>query len=143
MALLDPALLGDDVELDAAGNVTAGSGLKLDLYNAVPPLPWEQPIPVFGATSPAPYSAARPVAQADIDRVRAENARGRVLFAYLVNAWVEPLMKHVKDNLDAYVRIEGDPTRSGGGTDGLQTSTNNGDPTIAPLADVDLPVVVP
>lgn len=95
---------GVDVELDGAGAVTAGSGLKLELYTArvvgalitVPALDSEDP----------PYGSEElPVQQSTIDALEAVNQARRLEEVRRANADAAALLAHVAANAELSVDV--------------------------------------
>jgi hypothetical protein len=132
---------GTDVVVDENEAVTAGSGLKLELYTAdkasLVAAGALQTVPVLGDTA-APYSTERPAADSDVALVKA--ARVRVLrgAARQANVYGAVFVAHITTNAKA--KIKADAT-----ADGLQNYhdavSDTDQPTKHPDADKLLPII--
>jgi hypothetical protein len=133
--ITDPALIGTNVALDAMGNITAGSGLKLAIFNAVS-ITGSPTIPAVGSTA-APFNAQRPATQTDVNNLKKAAAQAKQLVADIVNGALLPVMQHIADHGEITVTILGTGDHPIG-TGALQTSTAAGSVTDPPDIDVDL-----
>lgn len=124
------ALSAGSVTIDSA-EVATGSGLALAMYQAdvaTRPLPT---VPALGSTA-APWTAARPVSQADVDAVKAVRLATLEEAARLATAWAGAIVAHITANGHAVVN---------GVSLGRTPNPNDPDtPIAAPAAPVELPI---
>jgi hypothetical protein len=115
----------------ADNETVSGAGLARALYDADAATMTLMTLPTLGATT-APYSAARPVAQSDIDLVQT----GRLLtlrdVARRANAYASAIVTYLQANAKAHVTNQ---------SLGRTPNPNDPDTAIAaPSAPVDIPI---
>lgn len=87
------SLSAGSVSVDSS-EVATGSGLALEMYQAdvaTRPLP---ALPTLGSTA-APWTATRPVTQADVDAVKAARLATLQEAARLATAWAGAIVAHI------------------------------------------------
>jgi hypothetical protein len=108
------ALSAGSVTVNASG-VASGTGLAKAIYDAEIVTAPLVAVPRPGDTD-MPYSAVRPVAQADVDSVKAGNQRLRQDVARRANALASALVAYLQANAEVVI-----PADANG--DGLQSGT--------------------
>lgn len=124
------SLVAGSVSVDE-DEVVTGTGYARALYDADVATMTLPTLPTLGSTSP-PYTAARPVAQTDIDLMQAQRVRALQEAARRANAYASATVTYFQANAVARVTSES--------LGRLPASITTGTPIDAPSSPVNIPI---